>query len=186
VHDTPQPHVVRFIDSGDALAPLAREALVQAGCTLADDAPIVVLGDGSLDAVRSRVAGLGPPDLLPTLALNTAALALLEQDGARLERLAAPQFARALDCVAVSGAPLEALGGFQAGIYCMHRIAATALPAGWVAAATGADGRVIAALNPARRCVALLFRPDAALSLHRNAGPRALAAALAWLARKPQ
>ncbi|MEO6033426.1 MAG: hypothetical protein ABIP61_16285, partial [Burkholderiaceae bacterium] len=73
-------------------------------------------------------------------------------------------------------------GSFRVGIYCMHRLPAAALPTGWVLAATGADGRVVAALHPARRCVALLFRPDAALSLQRGAGQRALAAALAWLA----
>ena len=183
-----QPHVVHFIDSGDALAPLAREALVQAGCSFMDDAPIRVLGDGPLDAVRARVAELGPPadaSPHPLLALNTAALALLEQDGAMLEALAEPQFARALECTAVNGGPLETLGSFQAGVYCMHRVPAAALPAGWVPAATGADGRIVAALHPARRCVALLFRPDAALSLHRGAGQHALTVALAWLAGLP-
>ena len=85
----------------------------------------------------------------------------------------------------MSGGPLETLGSFQAGVYCMHRIPATVLPAGWVLAATGADGRIVAAVHPVRRCVALLFRPDAALSLHRAAGTRALAAALGWLAGQP-
>ncbi|MEO6030781.1 MAG: chorismate-binding protein, partial [Burkholderiaceae bacterium] len=119
-HAPQAPHAVRFIDSGDALAPLAREALVQAGCTFDTDAPILVLGDGPLDAVRAQVAALGSPRApapRPTLALNNAALALLERDGAILEALAAPQFARALDCTAVSAGPLQALGSFRVGIY---------------------------------------------------------------------
>ena len=110
------------------------------------------------------------------------ALALLEQDGAVLEPLEVPQFGRALDCVAVAGGLLDALGHFRVGIYATHCVRSAALPAGWVLAAQGSDGRVIAAVQPVRRIVALLFRPDAVLSLHRSAGRLSLLAALAWLA----
>ena len=63
-----------------------------------------------------------------------------------------------------------------------HRLPAAALPAGWTLAAQGADGRVIAAVHPVRRIVALAFRPDALRSLQHDAGRKALLAALQWLA----
>ncbi len=176
---------VQFDDVGDALAPLAQEALVRAGCRLADEAPVRVLGDGPLPALRERLEAT-THDARPLLALNAAALALLERDGAILERLDAPQFARALSCEAVPGSPLEALGSFQAGIYTAHRIDGARLPPGWVLAARGADGRAIAAFHAQRRVAALLFRPDAALSLHRRAGQRVLTGALRWLIPRMQ
>ena len=77
---------------------------------------------------------------------------------------------------------LAALGDFNAGVHATHRLPAAALPAGWTLAAHGADGRVIAAVHPARRIVALAFRPDALRSLQHDAGRRALVAALQWLA----
>ena len=49
----PAPRRVRFVD-GDALAALARESLVQAGCSFADDAAITVLGDAPLRRWRAR------------------------------------------------------------------------------------------------------------------------------------
>lgn len=171
---------VQFEDVGDALAGLAREALVQAGCTLTDDAPIRVLGDGPLAALHARLES-SPDDTRPLLALNAAALAVLGRAGARVEPLDAPQFARALACEALPGGPLQALGHFQAGLYTAHRIDATQLPAGWQLAARGADGRVVAACEPRRRIMALLFRPDAALSLRHRAGPQTLVQALHWL-----
>ncbi len=173
---------VCFLDAGDALAALAREALVQAGCVLDADAPLLVRGDGPLDALRTHEAA---SDDRPTLALNNAALALLEQDGAVLETLAVPQYGRALDCQAVAGGVFDALGDFRVGLYASHWLPVAALPAGWVLAAQGSDGRVIAAVHPARRTVALLFRPDAVLSLQRSAGRLALLAALGWLASVP-
>jgi hypothetical protein len=110
---------------------------------------------------------------------------LLEQDGAVLEQLEVPQFGRALDCVAVAGSLLDALGHFRVGIYATHCVRSSALPAGWVLAAQGSDGRVIAAVQPVRRIVALLFRPDGVLSLQRSAGQLSVLAALAWLAAVP-
>ena len=172
------PRRVRFVDGGDALAALAREALVQAGCSFDAAAPITVLGDAALRRWRGREAGGDGP----TLALNNAALALLESDGAALEALDVPQFGRALACTATPDSLLAALGSFNAGIHATHRLPAAALPAGWTLAATGADGRVIAAVQPARRIVALAFRPDALRSLQHDAGRRALLAALQWLA----
>ena len=172
------PRRVRFVDGGDALAALARESLVQAGCSFADDAPITVIGDAPLRRWREQAAAIDGP----TLALNHAALALLERDGAALEALELPQFGRALASTAVPGGLLDALGRFNAGIHTTHRLSAAALPAGWVLAAQGADGRVIAAVHPVRRIVALAFRPDALRSLQHDAGRRALLAALHWLA----
>jgi hypothetical protein len=174
----PTPRRVRFVDGGDALAALARDSLVRAGCSLADDAAITVIGDAPLPRWRERGITLDRP----TLALNHAALALLERDGAPLEALALPQFGRALACTAVPGGLLQALGSFNAGIHTTHRLSADALPAGWTLAASGADGRVIAAVQPQRRIVALAFRPDALHSLQHAAGQRALRAALQWLA----
>jgi hypothetical protein len=165
---------VRFDDPGDALAALARETLVQAGCEFADDAQIVVLGDAPLERLHGRAA---PPPL--TLALNHAALALLEHDGAQLQRLELPQFGRALPCQAIAGGLFDALGSFQVGIHTTHRV--LELPPGWQLAASGADGRVVAALHPRRRCVALLFRPDSLASLHHGTGRAALRIALDWL-----
>jgi hypothetical protein len=129
---------------------------------------------------RWREVGIKPTG--PTLALNHAALVLLERDGARLEALDVPQFGRALASTAVPGGLLNALGAFNAGIHGTHRLPAAALPVGWTLAATGADGRVIAAVHPQRRIVALAFRPDALRSLQHDAGRRALLAALQWLA----
>jgi len=172
------PRRVRFIDGGDALAALARESLVQAGCSFADDAPIAVLGDAPLRRWRERSIAIDGP----TLALNHAALALLERDGAALETLDVPQFGRALAGSAAPGGLLDALGSFNAGIHTTHRLPAAALPDGWTLAASGADGRVVAAVQPARRIVALVFRPDALRSLQRDAGRMALLAALQWLA----
>jgi anthranilate synthase len=169
---------VRFDDGGDALAALAREALVQAGCEVAGEAPITVLGDGPLPLLRQRTAA---DAARPTLALNHAALVLLERDGAALEALPMPQFGRALACTVVPGGLLAALGPFNAGIHTTHRVPAVALPTGWTLAAEGADGRVIAAVHAARRIVALAFRPDAVRSLQRGAGQAALVAALQWL-----
>jgi hypothetical protein len=174
----PTPRRVRFVDGGDALAALARESLVQAGCRFADDASITVLGDAPLQRWREQAAAINGP----TLALNHAALVLLERDGAPLEALDVPQFGRALASTAVPGGLLDALGSFNAGIHTTHRLSAAALPAGWTLAARGADGRVIAAVQPARRIVALTFRPDALRSLQHDAGRRALLAALQWLA----
>jgi anthranilate synthase len=174
---SPTPRRVRFEDGGDALAALAREALVQAGCSFADDATPRVFGDAPLRRWRER----GPAADGPTLALNNAALAMLERDGARLEALSLPQFGRALACTAVPGGLLAALGEFNAGLHATHRLPAAALPPGWTLAAQGADGRVIAAVHPARRIVALCFRPDALRSLQHDAGRRALVAALHWL-----
>lgn len=167
-------HAVHYVDGGDALDALAREALVQAGATFDEHAALTVLGDGPLDALRTREAATGP-----LLALNNAALALLARDGAVLEPLPQPQFGRALPSTATADGPLAALGGFDAGLYTAWRI--TALPPGWTLAAQGADGRVIAAVHAARRAVALLFRPDATVSLRHAAGRRCLAAALDWL-----
>jgi anthranilate synthase len=174
----PTPRRVRFVDGGDALAALARESLVQAGCRFADDASITVLGDAPLQRWREQAAAIDGP----TLALNHAALALLERDGAPLKALDVPQFGRALSSVAAPGGLLDALGSFNAGVHTTHRLSAAALPAGWTLAAHGADGRVIAAVQPARRIVALTFRPDALRSLQHDAGRRALRAALHWLA----
>jgi anthranilate synthase len=172
------PRRVRFVDGGDALAALARESLVQAGCSFADDAPITVLGDAPLRRWRECAIAIDGP----TLALNHAALALLERDGAVLDALELPQFGRALASTSVPGGLLEALGAFNAGIHSTHRLPAAALPAGWTLAATGTDGRVIAAVHPQRRIVALAFRPDVLRSLQHEAGRRALRAALQWLA----
>lgn len=172
------PRRVRFVDGGDALAALARESLVRAGCSFADDAAITVLGDAPLPRWHEQaIATAGP-----TLALNHAALALLERDGAPLEALELPQFGRALAGTAVPGGLLDALGAFNAGIHTTHRLPAAALPAGWTLAASGADGRVLAAVQPVRRIVALAFRPDALRSLQHDAGRKALLAALQWLA----
>ena len=178
---TAPPRVqVRFDDAGDALAALAREALVQAGAVWSDDAAIVVLGDGPLAALRARPA---PPPGQPTLALNNAALALFEREGATLSPLPLPQFGRALDCEGLPGGILEELDRFRAGIYATHILRDLDLPPGWRLTAAGADGRVVAAVHPQRRIVALVFRPDAVLSLHRGSGQRALVAALGWLVR---
>jgi len=174
----PAPRRVRFVDGGDALAALAHDSLVRAGCSFADDAALTVLGDAPLARWRQRGIRLDRP----TLALNHAALALLERDGAPLEALELPQFGRALASTAVPGGLLDALGTFNAGIHGTHRLPAAALPAGWLLAASGADGRVIAAVQPRRRIVALAFRPDALRSLQHAAGQRALRLALQWLA----
>ncbi len=170
----PRGHAVRYVDGGDALAALAREALVQAGATFDERAALTVLGDGPLEALREREPVAGP-----LLALNNAALALLARDGAVLEALAQPQFGRALASTAAADGPLAALGDFDAGLYSTSRI--TALPPGWTLAAQGADSRVVAACHAGRRAVALLFRPDATVSLRHAAGRRCLAAALDWL-----
>jgi anthranilate synthase len=169
---------LRFDDGGDALAALAREALVQAGAVLDDAAPVTVLGDGPLPRWLDRVP---PTGTRGTLAINHAAPALFARDGAPLDALALPQFGRVLDCRAIAGGWLEPLGRFPAGIHTTHRVSAAALPPGWVLAAEGADGRVVAAAHPARRIVALAFRPDALRSLRRGAGQAALRAALRWL-----
>ena len=175
----PPKRRVCFLDGGDALAALAREALAQVGCEFDTAASLLVRGDGPLELLRSQQV---VSDGRATLALNNAALALLEQDGAALEPLDVPQFGRALDCVAVAGGLLDDLGNFRVGIYATHCVRLASLPAGWILAAQGSDGRVIAAVQPARRIVALLFRPDAVLSLHRSAGRLSLLAALGWLA----
>ncbi|HMO47264.1 MAG TPA: chorismate-binding protein [Rubrivivax sp.] len=172
----PPPRRVRFVDTGDALAALAREALVQAGCRFDDAAALRVLGDAPLPRLREQAL---PADG-PLLALNNAALRLLELDGARAEALALPQFGRGLACEALPGL-LQPLGRFHAGVHATHSVGALQLPEGWTLLARGADGRVAAALHPARRIVALLFRPDALRSLQRRAGQRALLAALQWL-----
>ncbi len=177
----PTPRQVNFIDHGDALAALAREALVQAGCRFADDAPIRVLGDAPLARLREHMSTAEAP----TLALNNAALKLLEIDGATLQALPLPQFGRALACQAVPGGVLQALGSFRAGMHATHWLALPALPTGWTLAASGADGRVVAAVHERRRIVALAFRPDALRSLQHDAGRRALMAALQWLAEGP-
>ncbi len=174
----PPPRRVCFVDGGDALAALARDALVQAGCRVDNDAPMRVLGDRPLQRLREQSLSIDRP----TLALNNAALRLLEIDGAVLEALPLPQFGRALACRAEPDGLLQALGEFHAGVHATHRLAATALPAGWTLAATGADGRVIAAVHSQRRIVALVFRPDALRSLQHDVGRRALMASLQWLA----
>ena len=166
-----------FVDHGDALAALAREALVQAGGHWADDAPIRVLGDAPLPRLRAQTLAFAGP----TLALNNAALRLLEQDGAVLQALPLPQFGRGLDCEALPGGLLRPLGRFTAGVHATHVLSATDLPAGWTLLAQGSDGRVVAALHATRRIVALVFRPDALRSLQQAAGRRALVAALHWL-----
>jgi hypothetical protein len=171
---------VRFDDAGDPLAALAREALVRAGAVWGDDAAIVVRGDGPLAALRARPM---PASGQPTLALNNAALVLFERDGATLSPLALPQFGRALDCEGLPGGILEELDHFRAGIYATHIVRDLDLPPGWRLAAAGADGRVAAAVHPERRIVALVFRPDAVLSLYHASGQRALVAALGWLAQ---
>jgi len=106
---------------------------------------------------------------------------LLERDGATLSPLAQPQFGRALDCEALPGGFLEEAERFRVGIYATHVVRHLDLPPGWQLAAAGTDGRVVAALHAQRRIVALVFRPDAALSLQRSSGRRALVAALGWL-----
>ena len=171
------PRTVRFVDGGDALAALAREALVQAGCRFAADAPITVWGDAPL--ARLREQALAPQG--PTLALNNAALRLLELDGAELQPLPLPQFGRGLACEAVDGGLLRDLGHFHAGVHATHFLPAARLPPGWTLLARGTDGRMVAALHAPRRLVALAFRPDALRSLQQRAGQRALVAALQWL-----
>jgi anthranilate synthase len=167
---------VRFIDGGDALVALAREALVQAGSDFADDASVEVWGDGPLDALLQRRA---PIDMRRALLLNNAALATWQHDGATLQRLDTPQFGRSLSCRAVAGGLLDTMGDFSVGVHATHRV--LDLPAGWQPAATGADGRVVAATHSARRLVALAFRPDSVLSLRRDAGRTVLRASLLWL-----
>ncbi|MEO7854996.1 MAG: chorismate-binding protein [Rubrivivax sp.] len=177
---TPPTRVAaQFIDGGDALGALAREALVQAGCEFADAAALRVLGDGPLQHLLSQAADTA--DDRPTLALNNAALSLWHADGAALERLDPPQFGRALGCSATAGGVLQAMGSFSVGVHATHVV--HNLPAGWQLAARGDDGRVIAALHPLRRIVALAFRPDSVLSLRRSAGVTALRAALDWLSK---
>ena len=111
---------VRFIDSGDALAALARETLVQAGCDFADDAAIEVWGDGPLDALLQRGPVTG--GVRPALLLNNAALAQWQHDGATLQRLDTPQFGRSLDCHAVAYGLLDTMGDFSVGIHATHRV----------------------------------------------------------------
>lgn len=173
----PPQRSVQFIDPGDALAALAREALVQAGCRFAGAAAIRVLGDAPLVRLREQTLSVSGP----TLALNNAALRLLERDGAELQPLPLPQFGRGLACEALSGGLLQHLGRFHAGVHATHVLSAQQLPAGWTLLARGADGRVVAALHAERRIVALAFRPDALRSLQHRAGQRALVASLQWL-----
>jgi anthranilate synthase len=173
----PPVRALRFIDHGDALAALARESLLQAGARLQDAAAITVLGDAPLARLRDITLAPGGP----TLALNNAALRLLEQEGAALQPLPVPQFGRALASQAAPGGLLAALGRFDAGLHATHRLDAAGLPPGWTLLARGEDGRVVAACHAARRIVALAFRPDALRSLRHGAGRRALVAALQWL-----
>lgn len=169
----PRPQAVRFDDGGDPLGPLLAEALVQAGCRFDPAAVLQVLGDGA--DVTAAAPG-------PLLAINGAGLALLAQDGIIAQPLAQPQFARRLACRAETGGPLAALGDFDLGLYATSRLLAEALAAGWHCAARSDDGRVVAAIHPQRRAAVLLARPDSVLSQRHGAGPRALAALLAWLA----
>lgn len=161
---------------GDALAALEREALVQAGCVIDPAAAIDVFGDGPLPSLRET---LPSPHGRATLALNNAALVLLERDGAPLQRLEVPQFGRALRCHADADGILAALGDFSVSAHAAHGV--WQLPLGWQPAARAADGRIAAAVHPQRRIVALIFRPDMLHSLRHAAGQRALQAALRWL-----
>ncbi len=172
---------LHFIDAGDALAALARETLVRSGGEWADDAVLRVLGDGPLRQLLSDLGGDKRAQAQPTLALNNAALALWQRDGAELEKLPAPQFGRALQCHAGAASLLQSLGTFTVGVHATY--VARALPAPWQVIARGDDGRVVAALHEDDRIVALAFRPDSVLSLRRGAGVTALRLSLQWLAQ---
>lgn len=181
----PSPCTLRFVDGGDPLAALMREALVQAGARFDDGAALRVLGDGPLEAWQARIAA--DDAALPTLALNHAGLALLMRDGARPEPLQPPQFARSLACRVEPGCALQGPDGqawpdeIELGIYSALRLDADALPRAWQLLVRGADGRVVAAWHPASRSAVLLARPDSVLSLRHAAGSRLLAALLHML-----
>ena len=170
---------VRLLPGGDALAALEREALIRSGCAIDPTAAIDVLGDGPLQLLSEA---LPAPPGRPSLALNHAALVLLQRDGASLRRLDVPQFGRALDCHAAANGLLAGFGDFSVAAHTAHGV--WQLPEGWLAAAHGVDGRVVAAVQPGRRIVALLFRPDMLHSLRHAAGQRALRAALDWLQQR--
>lgn len=171
---------IAFIDNGDPLAALSREALLRAGAEFDADAAIRVFGDGSLDTARAAVCALTDG---PVLALNTAGLALLERDGATLERLSRAQFARSVNASVSSTHFLAGIGDFSAGVYATHCLRAHTLPEGWTACACANDGRILAAVHADGQHCVILFRPDSVLSSRRGAGVHVLAQALAWLAQ---
>lgn len=173
-------HVIGYQDSGDPLAALMRETLVQAGCEIVDGHTPSVSGDGPLDAMRAHLRKAGR---FGSIVINHSALALFESEGARLEALDPPEFGRTLECTAVADGFLSPLAHFRIGVYATHVVREEQLPDRWTVAAIGSDRRVVAAVSD-RGQIALVCRPDSVLSMRGHAGLRMLDAALAVHARR--
>jgi hypothetical protein len=167
---------VRLVDLGDPFLPRLLDFLARAGVDVAADAPTALLTAG---------VGKVPEAPLPArsmLAIGSAGIAVLVRDGAVVERLAQPDYARRVEGRVDRSGFLDGLDPLRVGLYAACSIRGRDLPAVWRPIARYGEDHTLAAVDDAsRRCV-LLFRPDSVLSLGGSTGSRALHMALDWLA----
>ncbi len=150
------------------------DAFARARVDVDGAADIVVLSGGSATEIDAEA---------PRFALGEGALDLLQSRGAGMIRLPSPQFGRPVTGNATAGGFLQSLGRFTVGWYATMALRAEALPEGWRVAALSDEGWVLAAQCDDGRACAVLFRPDSVLSTKGSAGQRAIVAALEWLER---
>ena len=175
-------HSVSYFDGGDPLGPLFLEFLARLGCEVVPDerASVVILGDGIHDSIPQWSGSVRP-----LVAIGSGALALIESQGGRLTTLAEPRYARRLQAQPLDTGFLAGQA-LELGIYARQMVDIKGLPAGWQAAATTAEGWVIAATAVDRPQVALFCRPDSVQSMKADAGRHLMHLALAWVVARNQ
>lgn len=154
---------------GDPFAARIKDFLAQCGCRIEAAGIAVVSGN---DAGPNRRG----------VWIGDAALALLEAEGGRTNRLELPMYARLVQGAARDDTALAGLGALRLGLYAARGIREGGLPPGWRVALCSADGWVLAAQDDASRRLAILARPDSILSLAWDSGRRTLLAAYDWIA----
>lgn len=167
---------VRLVDLGDPFLPRLLDFLARAGVDVVADAPTALLTAG---------VGKVPEVPLPArsmLAIGSAGIAVLVRDGAVVERLAQPDYARPVEGRVERSGLLDGLDPLRVGVYAACSIRGRDLPAVWRPIARYGEDHTLAAVDDASRRCLLLFRPDSVLSLGGSTGSRALQKALDWLA----
>lgn len=172
---------VRVIDLGDPWLARSLDLMARAGLEESAGSDLQVVLGGFRAAAPGIVRAL-LPNARATLAIGGAALGLLQDEGAALTAFDVARFARPVDLVPAAVGCLAGQLPGQVGLYSAQGVRAGALPGGWLECACDAQGWVLAAEQATQGRVALLFRPDSALSHPAQTGVRVLRAAIDALA----
>lgn len=176
------PLGVQLVDLGDPWLARLRDVLARCAVSVEASSRIRILTAGFAASGQAPAHADFSPDGA-VLALGGAAYALLRAEGARLTSFDVPRFARPSGLRPATGGYLAGQGPGQVGLYSACGIRSADLPPDWRVSASDDDGWVLAAEHECSARVALLFRPEVALSGARGAGERILRFTLEYLSR---